>query len=107
MIGPELTGGDLPDVFHLKTETAVIKFILVKADYKKYANSKKYLEPDLVAALNCGFIFYKSWDSSLDSMVRKNGAPLVFTEYYQQVQSMTLKIKHQSFKIAASYLQFE
>ena len=86
MIGPELTGGDLPDVFSLKTETAVIKFILVKADYKKYANSKKFLEPDLVAALNCGFIFYKSWDSSLDSMVRKTGAPLVFTEYYQQVQ---------------------
>ena len=45
----------------------------------------QYTEPDLVAALNCGFIFYNSWDSSLDPMLRRSGAPLVFTEYYLQV----------------------
>jgi hypothetical protein len=28
----------------------------------------------------------KEWDASLDSMVRVVGAPLVFTEYYQQVR---------------------
>ena len=46
----------------------------------------QYTEPDLVAALNCGFIFYTSWDSSLDPMLRRSGAPLVFTEYYLQVR---------------------
>ena len=46
----------------------------------------QYTEPDLVAALNCGFIFYTSWDSSLDPMLRRTGAPLVFTEYYLQVR---------------------
>ena len=46
----------------------------------------QYTEPDLVAALNCGFIFYNSWDSSLDPMLRRSGAPLVFTEYYLQVR---------------------
>ena len=31
--------------------------------YKEYTASANYIEPDLVAALNCGFIFYNSWDS--------------------------------------------
>ena len=49
----------------------------------------QYTEPDLVAALNCGFIFYTSWDSSLDPMLRRTGAPLVFTEYYLQVRPLS------------------
>ena len=51
----------------------------------------QYTEPDLVAALNCGFIFYTSWDSSLDPMLRRTGAPLVFTEYYLQVRQASRK----------------
>jgi len=84
LVGPEVGGSDLPSNFSMKSNNAVVKFIVEKpCGYQQYAKSKGYLEPDLVAALNCGFIFYTSWDSSLDSMVRKSGAPLVFTEYYQ------------------------
>ena len=52
--------------------------------YHEYAASPGYTEPDLVAALNCGFILYSSWAASLPAMVRASGAPLVFTEYYEQ-----------------------
>lgn len=84
LVGPEVGGSDLPSNFSMKSNNAVVKFIVEKpCGYQQYAKSKGYLEPDLVAALNCGFIFYTSWDSSLDTMVRKSGAPLVFTEYYQ------------------------
>ena len=93
MIGPEVISNELPSTkFTLKTDSGVeIKFILVKDDYKSYARSKQYLEPTLVAALNCGFIFYKSWDASLDFMVRKSGAPLVFTEYYLEDCKLNLE----------------
>ena len=84
LVGPEVGGSELPSSFTLKSNNAVVKFIVEKpCGYQQYAKSKHYLEPDLVAALNCGFIFYTSWDSSLDSLVRKSGAPLVFTEYYE------------------------
>ena len=88
MVGPELAGDDhsLPTSFSLRANNAVVSFSLVRSDYKQYSRSKLYQEPDLVAALNCGFIFYKSWDSSLDSMLRTSSAPLVFTEYYLQVR---------------------
>ena len=107
MIGPELGGDDLPSSFHYKTESgASIKYVLVKSDYRSYARSKQYLEPDLVSALNCGFIFYTSWDSSLDSMLRKSGAPLVFTEYYQQDCQLNLeKLKKNTKKKVSVILQ--
>ena len=63
MVGPELGGDSLPTSFSLKANNAVVKFSLVKSDYLQYSRSKHYTEPDLVAALNCGFIFYNSWDS--------------------------------------------
>ena len=92
MIGPELGGDDLPSSFNFKTDSeTAIKFVMVKADYRSYAKSKQFREPDLVAALNCGFIFYTSWDSSLDPMLRPSGAPLVFTEYYQQDCQLNLE----------------
>ena len=90
MVGPELGGENLPTNFSLKANKAVVKLVLVKSDYLQYSRSRDYTEPSLVAALNCGFIFYKSWDSSLDSMVRKSTAPLIFTEYYLQVNYQPL-----------------
>lgn len=92
MVGPELGGENLPNNFNFKTDSGlVIKFLLVKADYRSYSKSKQFKEPDLVAALNCGFIFYTSWDSSLDAMLRPSGAPLVFTEYYLQDCQLNLE----------------
>ena len=104
MVGPEIDGGSLPPVFSLECGGgASLGFQLVRGDYRAYTRQTKqvasssveqqlqqrtvqYTEPDLVAALNCGFIFYTSWDSSLDPMLRRTGAPLVFTEYYLQVR---------------------
>jgi len=92
LVGPEVGGSDLPSTFSMKSNNAVVKFIVEKpCDYQKYSRSKNYLEPDLVAALNCGFIFYKSWNSSLDCMIRPSGAPLVFTEYYKDDCQLNLE----------------
>ena len=45
---------------------------------------KKGPKPDLVLALNCGFIFYKEWDASMPSLIKYPDVPLVFTEYYEE-----------------------
>ena len=52
--------------------------------YQQFATSTTFTEPDIVCAFNCGFILYSSWAESIPHMVRKSGAPLVFTEYYMQ-----------------------
>ena len=52
--------------------------------YDQYAASDDYQEPDLVCAFNCGFILYSTWSASIPHMLRSSGAPLVFTEYYDQ-----------------------
>eukprot|EP00094_Tigriopus_californicus_P009383 TCALIF_09048-PA protein Name:"Protein of unknown function" AED:0.16 eAED:0.32 QI:0/0.57/0.37/1/0.85/0.75/8/0/553 len=57
--------------------------------YHDFVNSKaakkaKVAWPDAISALNCGFIFYQSWDASIPSMLRSPGVPLIFTEYYLQ-----------------------
>ena len=51
--------------------------------YDGYMLGAAASKPDLVAAFNCGFIFYQSWDSSIPSMIKYPDVPLVFTEYYQ------------------------
>ena len=43
-----------------------------------------FRKPDLVLALNCGFIFYKEWDRSLPSLIKYPNVPLIFTEYYEE-----------------------
>ena len=48
-------------------------------------------KPDVVAALNCGFIFYPSWDSSIPAMIKYPGVPLVFTEYYLEDAQLNLQ----------------
>ena len=37
--------------------------------------------PDIIAALDCGFKFYPSWDPCIPTLVDNSGAPLVFTEF--------------------------
>ena len=105
LVGPEVGGSDLPSNFTMQSNNAVVKFVVEKpCGYQQYAKSKTYLEPDLVAALNCGFIFYTSWDSSLDSMVRKSGAPLVFTEYYEADCQLNLEKLEKNIKKNLSVL---
>lgn len=48
-------------------------------------------KPDVVAALNCGFIFYSSWDPSIPAMIKYPDVPLVFTEYYLEDAVLNLQ----------------
>jgi hypothetical protein len=53
--------------------------------YQNYVNSPSYSPPDIIAALDCGFKFYPSWDPCLPHLVAQSGVPLVFTEFTLQV----------------------
>jgi hypothetical protein len=50
---------------------ATIRYLFVDTDYHDFMTSFdcNVKRPDIVAALNCGFVFYKEWDSSLSDMV--------------------------------------
>jgi hypothetical protein len=65
------------------------RYIFVRRVYHDFVEDTKYQmeirRPDLVLALNCGFIFYNGWDAaSLSSMIKYADVPLVFTEYYEE-----------------------
>ena len=48
-----------------------VDYSFVSASYHDYAGDRtKFVKPDCVAALNCGFIFYKSWDKSIPEMLK-------------------------------------
>ena len=48
-----------------------IRYSFVKQTYHSYVNKRKqFIKPDAVAALNCGFIFYQSWDASIPAMLK-------------------------------------
>merc|ERR1711962_1156243 len=49
--------------------------------YQNYIKSPSFVQPDVVAALDCGFKFYPSWDASIPSLLPESGAPCVFTEF--------------------------
>ena len=48
---------------------------------QNYIKSPSFVQPDVVAALDCGFKFYPSWDASIPSLLPESGAPCVFTEF--------------------------
>jgi len=77
LVGPELVGHQ-GETKHDRVEVACVGGCL----YEEYARSQAYQEPNLVVALNCGFILYNSWAASIPWMLRKDGCPMVFTEYY-------------------------
>ena len=68
------------------------RYVFVNAAYHDFVEKRKkkssfpaeLRKPDLVLALNCGFVFYKEWDASLPSMVTFADVPLIFTEYYEE-----------------------
>ena len=61
----------------------IFRYTFVHNTYDGYMLGAGASKPDLVAAFNCGFIFYQSWDSSIPPMIKYPDVPLVFTEYYQ------------------------
>lgn len=96
LIGPELSWPyPISDFYyisdHLKRlrPELSIRYCFFKSSYHDFVNSKaakkaKVIWPDAISALNCGFIFYQSWNASIPSMLRSPGVPLIFTEYYLQ-----------------------
>ncbi|XP_023323946.1 putative protein MSS51 homolog, mitochondrial [Eurytemora carolleeae] len=84
LIGPELENIGGLTSFTVQEGNCTVSYHLEHSAYHKFVKTKRFSEPNLVAALNCGFIFYQDWDLSLDCLVRRSGAPLVFTEYYEE-----------------------
>ena len=76
-----------------------IRYIFVPDTYDGYVErglnntsmSRSFIQPDVVAVLNCGFIFYDSWDKSIPYLLKYPEIPLVFTEYYQHDCELNLQ----------------
>ena len=58
--------------------------------YQDYVESSSYLAPDIVAALDCGFKWYPTWDKCIPKLMPRAGVPLVFTEFNLQVRHFSL-----------------
>ncbi len=59
-----------------------MRYVFKRRSYQEACGEGKVPRADLVVALNCGFVFYESWDASIPLMLSRPGVPLVFTEYY-------------------------
>ena len=76
-----------------------IRYLFVQDTYDGYSestNTKKsyncgFIRPDIVAVLNCGFIFYSSWDKSIPNLLKYPEVPLIFTEYYEEDCKLNLQ----------------
>ena len=84
----------------LRPDIDDIRYVLVQDTYDGYvannsnetpkANSN-FVRPDIVAVLNCGFIFYSSWDKSIPYLLKYPEVPLIFTEYYEEDSKYNLE----------------
>ena len=77
-----------------------MRYVFVQDTYDGYAESisnimskgnDKFIKPDIVAVLNCGFIFYSSWDKSIPYLLKYPEVPLIFTEYYEEDSKYNLQ----------------
>jgi len=88
-IGDEVATGSFPPTFTYKSceaqkerpDLEVRYTFQPPMLYQNYVKSPSFVQPDVVAALDCGFKFYPSWDASIPSLVPESGAPCVFTEF--------------------------
>lgn len=91
-VGDEVISGDFPPTFTFKSNEAQkerpdleIKYTFEPPQlYQDYVKTPAYSEPDIVAALDCGFKFYPSWDPCIPHLLPKPGVPCVFTEFTLQ-----------------------
>ena len=63
------------------------RYVFISTAYHDFVETHEdnsIRKPNLVLALNCGFIFYKEWDATLPSLTKYPNIPLVFTEYYHE-----------------------
>ena len=84
----------------LRPDIDDIRYVLIQDTYDGYVenNSNKtpkansnFIRPDIVAVLNCGFIFYSSWDKSIPYLLKYPEVPLIFTEYYEEDSKYNLQ----------------
>jgi len=91
-IGDEVISGCFPPTFTFKSNEAQkekpdleVKYTFEPPMlYQDYHKSPQYKKPDIIAALDCGFKFYPSWDPCIPELVNETGAPCVFTEFTLQ-----------------------
>ena len=78
------------------------RYVFISEAYHNFIENPKLSpsirKPDLVLALNCGFIFYKDWDPTLPFLTKYVDVPLVFTEYYEE------DCKHDLGKLGKKYI---
>jgi len=91
-IGDEVVAGDFPSTFSYKSNEAqkerpelVVRYTFEPPQlYQEYVAGPAYSQPDIVAALDCGFKFYPSWDPCIPHLLPGEGVPCVFTEFTLQ-----------------------
>jgi len=91
-IGDEVACGNFPPSFAYKSNEAQKERpdlqVLYRFEppqlYQDYVTTPGYRQPDLVAALDCGFKFYPSWDPCIPHLLPAPGVPCVFTEFTLQ-----------------------
>jgi len=91
-IGDEVISGSFPPTFTFKSNEAQkekpelqVKYTFEPPTlYQDYNKSPNYTKPDIIAALDCGFKFYPSWDPCIPQLVNETGTPCVFTEFTLQ-----------------------
>jgi len=91
-VGDEVVSGDFPPTFNYKSNGAQKERPLLEILYsfeppqlyQNYVCSPGYKVPDIVAALDCGFKFYPSWNPCIPHLLPKKGIPCVFTEFNLQ-----------------------
>jgi len=91
-IGDEVVCGTFPPTFTFKSPQGQkdrpeleVKYTFEPPKlYEDYVTSSSYTKPNIVAALDCGFKFYPSWDKSIPNLLPEDGTPCVFTEFTLQ-----------------------
>ena len=77
-----------------------IRYVFIQNTYDGYVENStnkmlksncSFIRPDIVAVLNCGFIFYSSWDKSIPYLLKHPEVPLIFTEYYEEDSKLNLQ----------------
>ena len=85
-----------------RPELIDIRYVFVKDTYDSFLENheqdsckhNEFISPDLIAILNCGFIFYDSWNASIPHLFKFPNVPVIFTEYHQKdAESNLQKIK--------------
>ena len=86
----------------VRPELIDIRYVFERATYDSFLENhekdnsiySEFISPDLIAILNCGFIFYDSWNVSIPHLFKFPNVPVIFTEYHEKdAESNLQKVK--------------